>query len=228
MTDSPAEPAALHSRVHLLRRRDRSSFVYLFYYFWTSEGGPTLLAMTLVPVTYVLFVLNALRENDLYPGLPPAANYVIAAVYIALRARRLLLHEHRILRRSAPSAPATGTRTDLFMGGADDAAGAGIFAQAPHAAVRPQHRADPLRGLRLRRARHVLSCGLELEARRHRDERRDHDRRVLQPAADRAHRGRRVPAGAERAAAASAASSRCCARPSASPSARRTRCRSRR
>ena len=26
-------------------------FVYLFLYFWTSEGGPTFLAMTLVPVT---------------------------------------------------------------------------------------------------------------------------------------------------------------------------------
>ncbi len=30
-------------------------FLYLFAYFWTSEGGPTLLAMTLVPVTFVLF-----------------------------------------------------------------------------------------------------------------------------------------------------------------------------
>jgi TRAP transporter 4TM/12TM fusion protein len=59
-------------------------FLYLFFYFWTSEGGPTLLAMTLVPVTFVLFVLNGLRENDLYPGLPSAANYAIAAVYIAL------------------------------------------------------------------------------------------------------------------------------------------------
>ena len=59
-------------------------FLYLFVYLWTSEGGPTLLAMTLVPVTYVLFVLNGLRENDLYPGLPHAANYVIAALYIVL------------------------------------------------------------------------------------------------------------------------------------------------
>jgi TRAP transporter 4TM/12TM fusion protein len=59
-------------------------FLYLFFYFWTSEGGPTLLAMTLVPITFVLFVLNSLRENDLYPGLPPLANYAIAAIYIAL------------------------------------------------------------------------------------------------------------------------------------------------
>src|ERR1044071_7613894 len=58
-------------------------FGYLFAYFWTSEGGPTFLAMTLVPVTYILFVLMALREDDLYPSLPLSANYVFAAVYIA-------------------------------------------------------------------------------------------------------------------------------------------------
>ncbi len=59
-------------------------FVYLFAYFWTSEGGPTFLAMTLVPVTYILFVLLALREDDLYPSLPAAMNYIFAAVYIAV------------------------------------------------------------------------------------------------------------------------------------------------
>src|SRR5262245_35287377 len=59
-------------------------FLYLFQYFWTGEGGPTLLAMTLVPVTFTLFVLNCLRENDLYPRLPLAANLVIAAAYIVL------------------------------------------------------------------------------------------------------------------------------------------------
>ena len=42
-------------------------------------------------------------------------------------------------------------------------------------------------------------AGLSWCARRDRHERRDHDRRVLQPAADRAHGDRRVPAGAERA-----------------------------
>jgi TRAP transporter 4TM/12TM fusion protein len=57
-------------------------FVYLFVYFWTSEGGPTFLAMTLVPVTYVLFVLSALREDDLYPSLPAVLNYAVAAAYI--------------------------------------------------------------------------------------------------------------------------------------------------
>jgi TRAP transporter 4TM/12TM fusion protein len=58
-------------------------FLYLFNYFWTSEGGPTLLAMTLVPVTFVLFVLNALRANELYPALPQRLNDAIAALYVA-------------------------------------------------------------------------------------------------------------------------------------------------
>ncbi len=59
-------------------------FFYLFVYFWTTEGGPTLLAMTLVPVAYVLFVLNALRENDLYPRLPPVAGTAAGAIQIVL------------------------------------------------------------------------------------------------------------------------------------------------
>ncbi|HEX6319814.1 MAG TPA: TRAP transporter fused permease subunit [Burkholderiales bacterium] len=58
-------------------------FVYLFAYYWTSEGGPTLLAITLVPVTFVLFTLDALRKNELYPRLPAAANYALGVLYIA-------------------------------------------------------------------------------------------------------------------------------------------------
>jgi TRAP transporter 4TM/12TM fusion protein len=53
----------------------------MFYYYWTGVGGETLLAMTVVPVTYVLFTLQSLRNSELYPKLPPAANYAIAAVY---------------------------------------------------------------------------------------------------------------------------------------------------
>ena len=56
---------------------------YMFYYYWTGLGGPTLLAMTMIPVTYVLFTLQSLRENTLYPKLPPSANYAIAAAYCA-------------------------------------------------------------------------------------------------------------------------------------------------
>jgi TRAP transporter 4TM/12TM fusion protein len=61
-----------------------SFFVYLFVYYWTAEGGPVLLAFTLVPVTFILYTLEALRKNELYPRLPAVANHVIAAVYIVI------------------------------------------------------------------------------------------------------------------------------------------------
>jgi TRAP transporter 4TM/12TM fusion protein len=59
-------------------------FVYLFIYFVTSVGGPSLLASTLVPITFVLFTLSCLREGALYPRLGRAANYVIAGIYCAV------------------------------------------------------------------------------------------------------------------------------------------------
>ena len=91
-------------------------FVYLFVYFWTSEGGPTFLAMTLVPVTYVLFVLNGLREDDLYPGLPPAANYVIAAIYIGC-ALCVAYYMHTEYYELGTVRAGDWNSTDLFMGG---------------------------------------------------------------------------------------------------------------
>ena len=58
--------------------------VYLFVYYWTGEGGPTMLAITLVPVTFILYALDGLRKNEFYPRLTAAANYAIAAAYIAV------------------------------------------------------------------------------------------------------------------------------------------------
>ena len=58
--------------------------VELFRYYLTGSGGPTLLAVTLVPITFVLFTLDALRKDELYPRLGPAANYAIAFVYAAI------------------------------------------------------------------------------------------------------------------------------------------------
>ncbi|HSE00424.1 MAG TPA: TRAP transporter fused permease subunit [Burkholderiales bacterium] len=56
-------------------------FAYLFVYYWTSLGGPVLLASTLVPVTFILFTLDELRKDEFYPRLPALANYLIATVY---------------------------------------------------------------------------------------------------------------------------------------------------
>ncbi|MGH8661370.1 MAG: TRAP transporter permease [Burkholderiales bacterium] len=58
--------------------------LYLFAYYWTSEGGPALLALTLVPVTFILYTLDALRQDGFYPRLPPSARHVIAASFIAV------------------------------------------------------------------------------------------------------------------------------------------------
>ena len=45
-------------------------FVTMFYYYWTGAGGPVILAMVMIPITFVLFTLQGLRQNDLYPKLP--------------------------------------------------------------------------------------------------------------------------------------------------------------
>lgn len=59
-------------------------FGYLLSYYFTGEGGPTVLAVAMVPAAFVLFVLDALHKDDLYPSLGAAANYAIAAIYSAL------------------------------------------------------------------------------------------------------------------------------------------------
>jgi TRAP transporter 4TM/12TM fusion protein len=59
-------------------------FVYLFHYYMTGMGGPTLVAVMLVPVTFILFTLDGLRNNDFYPRLKSTANYIIAGVYIVV------------------------------------------------------------------------------------------------------------------------------------------------
>jgi TRAP transporter 4TM/12TM fusion protein len=57
--------------------------VYMFYYYWTGAGGPTLLAMGMIPCTFVLFTLQSLRTNDFYPKLAAGGNYAIAGLYCA-------------------------------------------------------------------------------------------------------------------------------------------------
>ena len=91
-------------------------FLYLFTYFWTSEGGPTLLAMTLVPVTYVLFILNSLREDDFYPSLPQTANYVIAAIYIAC-ALYVAYYMHTEYYELGTARAGSWNRSDMIVGG---------------------------------------------------------------------------------------------------------------
>ncbi len=140
----------------------------------------------------------ALRENDLYPGLPPVANYAIAAVYIGC-ALAVAYYMHTEYYALGTERAGDWNSTDLFMGG--------LMTVLVLEYSRKRHM--PLFVLNIILMLYAVygyvvpgmfyHAGLELEPRRHRDERRDDDRRVLQPAADRAHGGRRLPARAERA-----------------------------
>jgi len=85
MTESAAPAARPHPVVNGLYYVTAVFFcAYLFVYYWTAEGGPTLLALALVPVTFILATLDDLRKDSLYPSLAPIASRVIAAVYIAV------------------------------------------------------------------------------------------------------------------------------------------------
>src|SRR5262245_36350312 len=91
-------------------------FVYLFIYYWTSEGGPTLLAMTLVPVAYILFILNALRQNEFYPGLPASANYLLATIYIVC-SLYVAYYMHTAYYDLGTARAGSWNQTDMLVGG---------------------------------------------------------------------------------------------------------------
>ena len=65
-----------------------ATLVYLgfsLHYFTTGLGGTTLLAVTVVPIAYVMWVLNSFVVGELpYPRLGLKLNIAIAAVYIAM------------------------------------------------------------------------------------------------------------------------------------------------
>jgi len=88
----------------------------IFWYYWTGIGGPTLLAMTLIPIVFVMFTLQALRENDLYPSLPPIANYLIAIAYCAFSFYCAYYMNTEYMALGLERAGAWNT-ADLIMGG---------------------------------------------------------------------------------------------------------------
>jgi len=65
-----------------------TTVVYLLFslhYFTTGLGGTMLLAVTLVPIAYVMYVLNSLAAGELlYPRLGLKLNIAIAGLYIAM------------------------------------------------------------------------------------------------------------------------------------------------
>lgn len=91
-------------------------FLSIFVYYWTDMGGPTLLAMTLIPIIFALFTLQSLRDNDLYPALPPAANYAIAFVYCGFSAYCAYYMNTNYMPLGLERAGAWNT-ADMIMGG---------------------------------------------------------------------------------------------------------------
>jgi TRAP transporter 4TM/12TM fusion protein len=90
-------------------------FVYLLVYYWTGEGGPVLLAFGLVPVTFILYTLDGLRKNELYPRLPAVANYLIAALYVGVSIA-VAVYMHVEYDDIGTVRAGTWNTTDLVMG----------------------------------------------------------------------------------------------------------------
>ena len=72
--------------------------VYMFYYYWTGAGGETFLALGAIPITYVLFTLQSLRGNDLYPKLPLGGQLCDRGGLLPVLGLLLLLHDHQLRR----------------------------------------------------------------------------------------------------------------------------------
>ncbi len=59
--------------------------VFSLHYFTTGLGGTMLLAVTVVPIAYVMYVVNSLASGELlYPRLGLTLNIAIAGLYIAM------------------------------------------------------------------------------------------------------------------------------------------------
>ena len=97
MTDTTSQRTVRRSRsTCIYYAASVAFFLYMFYYYWTGIGGPTLLAMGMIPVAFVLFTLHSLRTNEFYPKLPPIAELRDRRRLLRLRALLRLLHEHEL------------------------------------------------------------------------------------------------------------------------------------
>jgi TRAP transporter 4TM/12TM fusion protein len=117
MTNANHQPAWLQQVVNVLYYLVAVGFfAYLFNYYLNTTGGPTLLAFTLVPVTFMLFTLDALRRGEFYPRLPLLANYLIGAAYIGGCA---VVSVYMYVEFEAIGTVRSGfwNRTDLLLGG---------------------------------------------------------------------------------------------------------------
>jgi TRAP transporter 4TM/12TM fusion protein len=59
-------------------------FVWLIWYFYTGLGGPLELVLRLLSTALILQVLIMYQQDYLYKWLPPAANHLLVAAYVAI------------------------------------------------------------------------------------------------------------------------------------------------
>ncbi len=58
--------------------------IYLMRYLFTGRGGPTLLAVTLLPIAYLIVLYSQLRSNDFYPSIPSKIRAGMVIVFTIL------------------------------------------------------------------------------------------------------------------------------------------------
>ena len=58
----------------------------LLRYYATGAGGPTMLAVSMVPVAYILVTFDDIRKGSLYPKLAPLASAAIGLLFIGVAA----------------------------------------------------------------------------------------------------------------------------------------------
>jgi len=58
--------------------------LYLFRYYLTGSGGPTKLVVLLLPVAYILAILNEMRKGEFYSGSDKRIRYLLGGTYVIL------------------------------------------------------------------------------------------------------------------------------------------------
>ena len=91
-------------------------FAALLHYYVTGAGGPTLLAVVLVPVAFILHMLDGLRGGGPYPRLGRRTNAAVAALLIGLAAL-VAVYMHREFFEIRTVRAGIWSMTDLAIGG---------------------------------------------------------------------------------------------------------------
>lgn len=58
--------------------------IRVIYYYQTGSGGPSLLAITLLPIAYIISTLDAVRKEEFYPKFPEKLRLALLIIFMAL------------------------------------------------------------------------------------------------------------------------------------------------